>query len=197
MKKTLVCLFFLVVRLSAQDFMTGGTPPAATKPVFEASVGYTYFSLNTPSQRRVGLSGVDGNGFVDLSARWGVMVDSSYARVGDVLGTGHSGNVWSFLPGVVFYPVAYGNTRIFIHTLAGISVVDSAVPVEGTYYLGGAVNRFSYAVGGGVEHTLAGPFAVRVGGDYLRTTFADSSGAMRFQNNLRVVTSVVYRFGNR
>jgi hypothetical protein len=76
-------------------------------------------------------------------------------------------------------------------------MVDSAVPVKGTYYLGGAVSRFSYAAGGGLERTLAGPFAIRVGGDYLRTTFANSSAAMRFQNNLRIVTSIVYRFGRR
>jgi len=75
--------------------------------------------------------------------------------------------------------------------------VNSAVPVKGTYYLGGTITRFSYAIGGGVEHTVAGSLALRVGGDYLRTTFANSSAAMEFQNNLRIVTSIVYRFGNR
>jgi hypothetical protein len=197
MKTISVCIFLLVVPLLAQNFVTGGAPPAATSPLFEASAGYTYFALDTPAQQRVFLSGVDANGFVDVTARWGLMVDSSYARMGNVLGTGHSGNVISFLAGPVFYPAAYGNTRIFVHTLAGVSLVDSAVPVSGTYYLSGTVMRFSYAAGGGVEHKLAGPFAIRAGGDYLRTTFANSSAAMRFQNNLRIVTSIVYRFGKR
>jgi opacity protein-like surface antigen len=93
--------------------------------------------------------------------------------------------------------VDYGNIRIFVHTLAGVSLVNSAVPVQGTYYLGGTVIRFSYALGGGVEHTVAGPLAIRVGADYLRTTFANSSAAMKFQNNLRIVTGIVFRFGNR
>jgi opacity protein-like surface antigen len=97
----------------------------------------------------------------------------------------------------VFYPVEYGNGRIFVHALAGVSLVNSAVPVMGTYYLGGAVTRFSYAVGGGVERPVAGPLAIRVGGDYLRTTFADSTAAMKFQNNLRIVTSIVFRFVSR
>ena len=193
-----VCLFFMVVPLLAEERAVSGAPSvAATGAVFEASVGYTYLVLDTPSQQRVGLIGADANGFVDFSSRWGITVDSSYARTDNVLGTRHSGNVLSFLTGPVFYPVEYGNIRIFVHSLAGVSLVNSAVPVKGTYYLGGAVTRFSYAIGGGVERAIAGPLALRVGGDYLSTTFADSTAAMKFQNNLRIVTSIVFRFGSR
>jgi hypothetical protein len=197
MGKIAVCILFLLAPLLAQRFVTSAPPGAATGPVFEASVGYNYLALDTPSRQRVGLSGVDANGFVDFNPRWGMMVDSSYARAGNVLGTGHSGNVLSFLIGPQFYPVDFGNTRIFLHTLAGVSLVNSAVPVKGTYYLGGTVTRFSYALGGGVEHTVAGPLAIRVGADYLRTTFANSTAAMQFQNNLRIVTGIVFRFGSR
>jgi opacity protein-like surface antigen len=187
----------LLTPVLAQRFVTSAPPAAATGPVFEASAGYTYLALDTPSRQRVGLSGVEADGFVDFNPRWGMMVDSSYARAGNVLGTGHSGNVLSFLIGPVFYPVDFGNTRIFVHTLAGVSLVNSAVPVKGTYYLGGTVTRFSYALGGGVEHTVAGPLAIRVGADYLRTTFANSTAAMQFQNNVRFVTGFVFRFGRR
>jgi len=196
-EKVAVCIFFLVAPLFAQRFVTGAPPAAATSPVFEASAGYTYLALDTLSGQRIGLSGVDANGLVDFSLRWGMTVDSSYARVGNVLGTGHSGNVLSLLTGPVFYPAEHGNSRIFVHTLAGVSLVNSAVPLKGTYYLGGTVTRFSYALGGGVERTLSGPLAIRVGADYLRTTFANSTAAMQVQNNLRIVTSIVYRFGNR
>lgn len=198
MGKVAVCIFFLVAPLFAQDrFVTGAPPAAATIPVFQVSAGYVYLDLDNPSRQRVGLSGVDASGFVDFNARWGMVVDSSYARTGNVLGTGHSGNVLSCLTGPVFYPAEYRNARIFVHALAGVSLVDSAVPVTGTYYLSGYVTRFSYALGGGVERDLSGPLAIRVGGDYLRTTFANSHAAMQFQNNLRIVTSIVYRFGNR
>jgi len=197
MGKIAVCILFLLAPLLAQRFATSAPPVAATGPVFEASAAYTYLALDTPSRQRVGLSGVDANGFVDFNPRWGMTVDSSYARAGNVLGTGHSGNVLSFLIGPQFYPVNFGNTRIFVHTLAGVSLVNSAVPVKGTYYLGGTVTRFSYALGGGVERTVAGPLAIRVGADYLRTTFANSTAAMQFQNNLRIVTGIVFRFGNR
>ena len=197
MGKIAVCILFLLAPLLAQRFVTSAPLAAATSPVFEASAGYTYLALDTPSRQRVGLSGVDADGFVDFNSRWGMMVDSSYARTGNVLGTGHSGNVLSFLIGPVFYPVDLGNTRIFVHTLAGVSLVNSAVPVKGTYYLGGTVTRFSYAIGGGVERTVAGPLAIRLGADYLRTTFADSTAAMQFQKNVRFVTGFVFRFGSR
>ena len=190
-------IFFLVAPLLAQRYVSGPPPAAATGPVFEASAGYTYLLLDTPSRQRVGLSGVDANGFVDFNSRWGLVADANYARAGNVLGTGHAGNVLSCLTGPVFYPVEYGNTRIFVHTLAGVGVVNSAVPVHGTYYLGGTIVRFSYAVGGGFERPLAGPFAIRVEGDYLQTTFANPSAVMQFQNNLRLVTGIVFRFGRR
>lgn len=201
MEKFAVCIFLLVTPLLAQELTqqlrSGSTPVAASGPVFEMSAGYTYLDLDTPSRQRIGLGGFDANAFADFSSRWGMMADSSYSRIGNVLGTGHSGNVLSFLTGPVFYPADRGNTRVFVHTLAGVSLVNSAVPVQGTYYLGGTVTRFSYAVGGGVERAIVGRVAIRFGADYLRTTFANSTAAMRFQNNLRIVTGLVFRFGNR
>ncbi len=187
----------LISPLLGQESLLGPARAAATGPEFEASAGYTYLDLDTPSRQRIGLSGLDANALMDLSPHWGISVDSSYARAGSVLGTAHSGNVGSLLAGATFHPVDFGRTRVFVHTLAGISVVNSAVPVKGTYYLGGTVMRFSYAIGGGVERNLPGRFAIRVGGDYLRTTFANSNAEMTFQNNIRLVTSIAYRFGRR
>jgi len=195
-ERVAVCIFGLVASVLAQGrFVT--PQAAASSPVFEASVGYSYLALDTPSQQRVGLSGIDASGFVDFSSRWGLTLDSSYARAGNVLGTGHGANVMTLLIGPTFYPVDRRNTRIFVHSMAGVGLVNSAVPVTSTYYLGGTLTRFSYATGGGVERTVAGPLAVRVGVDYLRTTFANSTATMQFQNNLRIVTSVVFRFGRR
>jgi hypothetical protein len=193
-----VLIAVLVAPVFAQyQYVTNATPVAASIPLFEVSTGYSYLLLDTPSRQRVGLSGVNANCLVDFNPRWGMMVDSGYARAGNVLGTGHSGNVLSLLVGPVFYPVEHGNSRFFVHTLAGVSMVNSAVPVEASYYLGGTITRFSYAVGGGVERSLPGAFAVRFGADYVRTTFAGPTSAMQFQNNFRIVTSIVYRFGSR
>ena len=136
---------------------TDARPIAVASPVFEASAGYVYLDLDNPSLQHVGLNGVDGNGFVDFSPRWGIVADLSYARTGNVLGTGHSGTVLSGLIGPVFYPAEYRNARIFVHALAGVSLVDSAVPLTGTSYVSGPVAKFSFALGGGVERNLSGP----------------------------------------
>src|SRR5271156_675519 len=107
MKKIAVFVFFLVAPmvtpLVSQSRLVSGAPPAAASgPAFEVSAGYTYLDMDMPSRPRVGLSGVDANGFIDFNARWGIVVDASYARAGNVLGTPHNGNVLSLLTGPVF-----------------------------------------------------------------------------------------------
>ena len=197
MKKLAISMLLFAVPAMAQHYTVAAPPVAASTPIFEVSAGYTYLALDTPSRQRVGLSGVDASGLVDFNPRWGMMLDSTYARAGNVLNTGHSAGVLSLLAGPVFYPLEYGNTRIFLHPLAGVSVVNSAVPVEGNYFLKGSIMRFSYAIGGGVERTIVPSLALRLGAEYLRTTFANPSAIMQFQNDVRLVTGIVYRFGNR
>jgi hypothetical protein len=198
MRRVFACVFLFVAPLLAQAHLeTSEVVPGATVPSFEVSLGYVYLNMAMPSQR-VGLTGLDGNALVRFDSQWGATVDSTYASTGNVLGTGHTANVLSLLAGPVFYPAVFRKAGIFVHALAGASRVDSAVPVSGTSYLAGWVVRPSYAVGGGVEHSLFGSLAVRVQADYQRTTtFGDSAGAIQGQNNLRLTTSIVYRFGNR
>ena len=52
-------------------------------------------------------------------------------------------------------------------------------------------------VGGGVERPVSGQLALRVIGDYLRTDFYDSAGAVKPQNNLRLTVSFVFRLKER
>jgi hypothetical protein len=195
MRKILVSVFLLVAPLLAQNNITGA-PAAATGPSLEASAGYVYLSMAMPSQR-VALMGGDASGLLKFGSRLGVTVDSTYAHTGNVLNTGYNGNFLSFLAGPVFYPVVHRNFGIFVRAMAGASWVDSAVPVSGANYLGGWVARPSYAAGGGFEHSLAGPFSIRIAGDYQRTTFVNSGDALQVQNNVRLTTSLSYRFGNR
>ena len=196
MRRFFACIFLLFVApLMAQSRLQTDVAAAATGPSFEASLGYLYFSMAMPTQR-VGLSGLDANALVKFHPRWAVTADSIYARTGDVLGTGHSANVLSFLAGPVFYPAVFRKSEIFIRALVGASRVESAVPASGAYYLNGWVARPSYAFGGGLEHSLFGPIGVRLQGDYQRTTFGGSANAIRGQNNVRLTTSLVYRFGN-
>jgi hypothetical protein len=196
MRRVFACVFLFVAPLLAQARFDSTAAAAATGPSFELSLGYVYFSMAMPSQR-VGLTGVDAGALVNFDSRWGVKVDSTYARTGNVFNTGHSANVLSFLAGPVFYPPVLRKAGIFVQALVGASRVESAAPVRGASYLEGWVARPSYAVGGGFEHSLFSSLAVRVQGDYQHTTYGDSAGTIQGQNNLRLTTSMVYRFGNR
>ena len=197
MRRVFACVFLFVAPLLAQSHWGPGGPPAgATSPTFEASIGYVYLDMAMPSQQRVGLTGIDANGLVRFAPRWAATVDGTYASTSNVFATGQGANILSLLAGPVFYPVN-GRTGIFVHALVGASRVGGAEPQSGAYYLQGWVARPSYAMGGGMERYLFGSLAVRVQADYQRTTFGDSTGAIQGQNNLRLITSMVYRFGNR
>jgi len=197
MRRVFACVFLFVAPLLAQSHWGPGGPPAgATSPTFEASIGYVYLDMAMPSQQRVGLTGIDANGLVRFAPRWAATVDGTYASTSNVFATGQGANILSLLAGPVFYPVN-GRTGIFVHALVGASRVGGAEPQSGPYYLQGWVARPSCAMGGGIERYLFGSLAVRVQADYQRTTFGDSTGAIQGQNNLRLTTSMVYRFGNR
>jgi hypothetical protein len=190
-------LFMLVAPALAQNQIADGPSPAVAGPAYDVSVGYTNLTMAIPSAQHLNLSGLDVGGRVDLNSRWGAMVDSTYVRTSNVLGTGHGGYQLSFLSGPMFYPVEHGNTRMFVHGLAGAALVDGAVPINKTDYFHGWLVRFSYAVGAGIEHAVSGPFGVRVQGDYLHSAFFDAAGAVRPQGNLRLTVSLVFRLKER
>jgi hypothetical protein len=198
--KALSLAFVLVVHALAQNQLRSGPPVAAVAaygPTYDVSCGYSYLSSTIPSAGRVGLNGLDATGHADFLPHWGVAVDAGYVRTSNVLSTGQSGYTLTFLGGPVFYPFERRRTRMFVHALAGAGLVDSAVPQTGTHYLHGWVERPAYALGGGIERSVVGPFAVRLSGDYLHTEYADSTGAVRTQNNLRLTASIVFRLRDR
>lgn len=191
-----VLLFLLLAPALAQRLVTGAAP-AAAGPDYDVSVGYTYLRMAIPGAGHADLNGLDVSGQIGLSPHWGAIVESSYVRTPDVLDTKHDGYLLGILSGPVFYPLQNRNTRTFVHVLAGSGLIDAAVPVGDTNSRYGWQTRFSYAAGGGVEHAVAGPFAVRLNGDYLRTAFFDSIGLVQPQNNFRVTASLVIRLNRR
>jgi hypothetical protein len=194
MRKILACVLLFVAPLLAQSRLQGGAPVGGTGASVEASVGYAYLSMQLPSQR-IGLMGLNATGLVKFGPHWGAMVDSTYASTANVLSTGHGGSFLSVMAGPVYYLKASEKNEIFVHGLGGASRVDAAVPTSGTEYLGGFVMRPSFAIGGGVERYLFSSIALRVQGDYLHTTFANSNNQLQGQNNILLTTSFVYRFG--
>ena len=191
--KVLSLALVLIVPALAQNQLQAGAPATAYGPTYDVSCGYTYLSSTIPSSGRIGLSGLDVTGHANFLPHWGVAVDSGYVHTSNVLTTGQSGYTLTFLAGPVFHLFEHKKTQIFVHALVGAGLVDSAVPVSGAEYVHGWVARPAYALGGGVERSVVGPFAVRITGDYLRTAYVDSTVAVQSQNNLRLTASVVLR----
>ena len=193
------CFFVFVMAASAlaQSRLVSGPSPAVAGPAYDVSVGYSYLSMPISSAGRVGLNGLDFSGSVAMSPPWGVTLDSSYLRTSDVLSTPHQGYVLSLQAGPVFSLIQHRNTRVFVRGLAGASLVDGAVPISETKYFHGWLARPSYTFGAGFEHLVSEQLAVRVNGDYLRTTFYDTAGAEQAQNNIRLTVSFVFRLKER
>jgi len=190
------CLFLFSAQLFAQS-RKDTDRYAATGPVFEASAGYLFMSMTSASTARLNRQGIDVNGLVHFTPHWGGMVDFSFARAGNVPGTGHSDQVFSGLIGPMFYLVDHPKTNVFVNALFGSAWVDSAVTLNATTEFHGYETRFSYLFGAGVERYVSGPFSVRLSGGYQRTTFVDSNLDLLGQNNLRVSAGIVYEFGRR
>jgi hypothetical protein len=194
-----VCFFGFVMVASAfaQSRLQSSPSPAVAGPAFDLSVGYIYLKMPIPSAGNANFNGLDFSGNIGLSSRWGATLDSSYLYTSDVLNTKHQGYVLSFRGGPAFYPVSHGNTRLFVHALAGASLVDGAVPISANEDFHGWLLRPSYAFGGGVEHPVSAQLGVRVIGDYVRTSFYDSAGAAQPQNNLQLSVNFVFRLKER
>jgi opacity protein-like surface antigen len=189
-----LCFFGLVMVVPAlAQRLQSGPSPAVAGPGYDVSVGYTYLSMPISSAGRAGLNGLDSSASIALSPRWGVTLDSSYLRTSNVLSTPHQGYLLSLQAGPVFSLIQHGRTRVFVRGLAGAGVVDGAVPVSDTSYFHGWLVRPAYTGGAGVERSVSENLAVRVNGDYVRTTFFDGAGAAQAQNNLRLTVSVVFR----
>ena len=59
----------------------------------------------------------------------------------------------------------------------------------------GYANRFAWSGGAGVQYRLSRVFALRLGADYLRTSFFNSNVALQGQTNIRPSISLIYTFG--
>lgn len=169
-------------------------PPIAPgyAPTFNVSAGYSVTNLRLPYSGSVTLSGVNTTFSADSGNIFGAVVEVGYARSANVAGSGHSMNALTYLAGPVFHvtrgrllstsaEVLFGGARIVGPVRNAAGGVDA-----------GHVHYPAWAAGGGVEYQLSPAFGLRVNVDYLRTHFYNSSGAIRGQNDFRVVNSLVY-----
>jgi opacity protein-like surface antigen len=173
-----------------------GPAVAGVGPVIEAGVGYQYVDASIPSQTsNLGMNGVQLVGNADFSRRFGVALDLGYARNFDAYNSGRTADILTYMAGPIFYPVRKRNWYVYTHVLLG-GARETGVNFEsdGQIVLG-YTNRFAWAVGGGYEYRFSRSFALRLGADYLRTSFFNSNIQLTGQSNIRPSASLIYTFG--
>jgi opacity protein-like surface antigen len=186
----------VVLFLFAAPFVRAQGPAVAgVGPVIEAGVGYQYVDASIPSQNSLGMNGVQLLGNADFSRRFGVALDVGYARNFDAYNSGRTADILTYMAGPIFYPVRKRNWYVYTHVLLG-GARETGVNFEsdGQVVLG-YTNRFAWAAGGGYEYRFSRSFALRLGADYLRTSFFNSNIQLQGQSNIRPSASLIYTFG--
>ena len=197
MTKTTRWKFLLVLVLFPVSAFAQLPFSAGFKPVVDAGIGYSYTSFPIPSSTRLNMNGLDATVTASFHSRFGAKVDLNYSRAGNVLGSGHHGDVLTYMLGPMFYPVTSDLMTVYVQALAGYSRIDGVVPDGAGGFNIAFTTAPSWAVGGGVEHRISPSLAVRTEADYLRTSYTDSSAAFRPQNDIRINGSLVLRWGLR
>jgi hypothetical protein len=131
----------------------------------------------------------------DTGKTFGAKLELGYASAANAFGSGHRMDALTYLVGPVF-SISNGNLLdTYAQVLAGGAKVAGPFPTGNGRFSAGHVQYPAWAFGGGAEYHLSPAFGYRVDIEYLRTHFYNSSGAIRGQNDLRVVNSIVYYFG--
>lgn len=168
---------------------------AGATPVLEAGAGYSYVNANVPAQGRLGMNGVQAVGNADFHRRWGLKLDLGYSRNFNAFASGHSADLFTYMAGPVFYPLRKRNMNVYAHVLFG-GARETGVNFESDGQLmTGFVNKFAWAGGAGVQYRLTPAFSIRMGADYLHTTFFNPNYVMQGQMNLRASGGLIYTFG--
>jgi hypothetical protein len=159
------------------------------------SAGYSVTNFAIPSSGRVALSGAHVSISGDSGTRFGATFDLDYGRAAKVFSSGHRMDALTYLAGPVFFPSNGNLLSTYVHLLVGGAKVVGPVPSGTGGSLVGHVHYPAWALGGGAEYRLSSSFAFRVSVDYLHTHFFRTAGAIRGQNDFRVVNSIVYYLG--
>jgi opacity protein-like surface antigen len=143
------------------------------------------------------MNGVLVSGNADFHPHWGVKLELGYSRNFDAFQTGRTADMVTYMGGPVFYPLRRRGYNVYAELLLG-GARETGVNFEADGTLvHGFVNRFAWAGGGGLQYRITPALSLRVGADYLRSSFFNSNVVPQGQSNLRTSLSVVYTFGRR
>lgn len=172
MRNLLILGLFMLVSAApgkAQDY-----------PKAEVFGGYQYVRLNPGG---TSCQGIGGSATGNINNWLGAVGDFGYCKVTG-LPSGISAHAVNYLFGPRVTYRSYGSLTPFAHVLFG------GQHFGGT---GGTANSFAMALGGGADYKMTEHVALRlIQVEYLYTHFAGTR-----QNNARIETGIIYRWGGR
>jgi opacity protein-like surface antigen len=190
-KLVLVLVLFPVSAFAQLPFSAG------YKPVVDASIGYSYVSFPIPSSTRINMNGLDASFIAEFRSRFGIKADLDYVRAANVLDSGRHSDVFTYMLGPMYYPVSNDLLTLYVQGLVGYSRIDGVVPNGAGGFNIAFTTAPSWAIGGGIERSITSSLAIRSETDYLHTSYTDATAAFRGQSDLRITSSLVYRWGRR
>jgi opacity protein-like surface antigen len=174
-----------------------GPISAGVAQVQEGGVGFSYIQANVPTEGQLGINGVEGVFSTDLQQHFAIKLDLGYSRTFDAFHTGHSADLMTYMAGPVFYAVRRRKVYVYGELLLGAARQTGVNFEDNGQMVLGYANEFAWAGGGGVQYEMVPSFSVRVGADYLRTSFFNSNVVLQGQSNLRSSVFLIYTFGAR
>jgi hypothetical protein len=197
-KLALCCGMVWGILGSAQRTAAQGPLVTATGPEIQMHAGFEYIGQQVPSvSSSVPMYGVNSGMTVGVSRHLGVRLDLGYARTQNLLSSGHPSDILSYMGGPVFYPVRTRRASPYAELLVGGARVTGATPDGQGGYIRGYANELAWAGGGGLELHTSPEFALRIGADYMHTSYWDPNFALAGQGNIRAVVSFTYYLGGR
>lgn len=166
--------------------------PALT-PQFEVSGAYSYVRANAAnSGGGYNLNGGSASFAYNFSDRVALVADGGIYRFGG-LPSGLDSTMYTYLFGPRFTFRKVSRVTPFVQALLGGSRLNASAGG-----ISAGENAFSMAIGGGVDLPLRRRFSIRlIQAEYLLTRFDRVTGASATQNDVRISTGLVFRFGSK
>jgi hypothetical protein len=166
---------------------------AVAAPQFEAAGAFSYVRGNADdSGGGFNLDGGSASFAYNYRGRFGLVADAGAYRFTG-LGGGLSSTMYTYMGGARLPLPGRHRIKPFVQILAGGGRLNAS-----SSGISAGENGFAMAVGGGLDFTIRHRLAIRViEADYLLTRFAHPDGTSASQNNVRISTGLVFRFGAR
>jgi len=164
-------------------------------PLGEAGIDYNYVHTNAPPGGCGCFSMNGGDAWIDynLPRSFAIVAQVSSQHASNIGGSGADLTLTSYLFGYRYSLHKSGQFVPFAQVLLGAAHASGSFAPGNAGYPGSA-NAFAMTAGGGLDMSLSSRFGVRAFQvDYYFTRFAN--GVNDRQNNLRISTGVIFRFG--